>query len=242
MTETANPATEIASQYATQVSDDLDRNTKEQERLTAEIAALQEQLAALQRDHSVLVNIRQALAGTAELVGAALPAPRTETEAPETGATATEAPAGEAPADKAPEAGSAGGTRGKKSRAKKSAPAQRRTAKKAPAGKAPAGKAPAKSPAKGGKKAGAPTLGELILGVLTEQTEPRSAAEVATALNEAHPERQVKTTVARNTLESLVAKNQVQRSKQGTSVYYTAPAAPASAGTSEPEAGADQGE
>ncbi|MEU9554119.1 hypothetical protein [Streptomyces fumanus] len=237
MTETANPATEIASQYATQVSDDLDRNTKEQERLTAEIAALQEQLAALQRDHSVLVNIRQALAGTAELVGAALPAPRTEAEAPETGATATEAPATEAPADEAPEAGSAGGTRGKKSRAKKSAPAQRRTAKKAPAGKAPA-----KSPAKGGKKAGAPTLGELILGVLTEQTEPRSAAEVATALNEAHPERQVKTTVARNTLESLVAKNQVQRSKQGTSVYYTAPAAPASAGTSGPEAGADQGE
>jgi hypothetical protein len=228
MTDTANPGTELVSQYATQVSDDLDRNTKEQERLTAEIAALQEQLATLQRDHSVLVNIRQALAGTAELVGAALPSPRTET----TGTAEAESAEAEAP-----EAESDGGsTRGRKARAKKSAPAQRRTAKKAPAGKASA-----KSPAKA-KKAGAPTLGELILGVLTEQSEPRSAAEVAAALNEAHPERPVKTTVTRNTLEGLVAKNQVQRTKQGTSVFYTAPVASASAGTSGPEAGADQGE
>jgi hypothetical protein len=225
MTETANPGTELVSQYATQVSDDLDRNTKEQERLTAEIAALQEQLATLQRDHSVLVNIRQALAGTAELVGAAVPAPRTETESTDTEAAETESTE------------SAGGTRGKKTRAKKSAPARKRTAAK----KAPAAKAPAKSPAKG-RKAGAPTLGELILGVLTEQSEPRSAAEVATALGEAHPERPVKTTVARNTLEGLVAKNQVQRTKQGTSVFYTAPVASASAASSEPEAGADQGE
>ncbi|MEU6098600.1 hypothetical protein [Streptomyces sp. NPDC047079] len=48
-------------------------------------------------------------------------------------------------------------------------------------------------------------------------------AEVATALGQAHPERGIKTTVVRTTLEGLVAKNQAKRTKQGASVFYTAP-------------------
>ncbi|MFD0392470.1 hypothetical protein ACFQ3Z_05320 [Streptomyces nogalater] len=40
---------------------DLEENVKEQERVTAEIAALQERLAALQHDHSILLNMQQAL-------------------------------------------------------------------------------------------------------------------------------------------------------------------------------------
>ncbi|MCL8015916.1 BlaI/MecI/CopY family transcriptional regulator [Streptomyces sp. AS02] len=76
-----------------------------------------------------------------------------------------------------------------------------------------------------------PTLVALVREHLAGQSEPRSAAEVATALGQQHPERTVKATVVRTTLEGLVAKNQAQRSKQGTSVFYTAdasePAAPA---------------
>ncbi|MFD8392991.1 BlaI/MecI/CopY family transcriptional regulator [Streptomyces sp. NPDC059680] len=64
---------------------------------------------------------------------------------------------------------------------------------------------------------------ELIRSHLTEQSEPRSAAEVASTLSQAHPERGIKTTVVRTTLEGLVAKNQAQRTKQGSSVFYTAP-------------------
>ena len=75
---------------------------------------------------------------------------------------------------------------------------------------------------------------ELVRAHLTEQSEPRSAAEVSTALDQAHPERGIKTTVVRSTLEGLVARKQAQRSKQGSSVFYTAEAAePTAAGEAE---------
>ncbi|MFE7169689.1 hypothetical protein [Streptomyces sp. NPDC057616] len=57
---------------------------------------------------------------------------------------------------------------------------------------------------------------------LAGQSESRSAAENTTALGQQHPERTIKTTVARTTLEALVAKNQAQRTKQGSSVFNTA--------------------
>ncbi|MGW2937256.1 hypothetical protein ACWDA7_36735 [Streptomyces sp. NPDC001156] len=88
-----------------------------------------------------------------------------------------------------------------------------------------ANRSAAKKPASktGASKAVLPTLVELIRSHLTEQSDPRSAADVATALDTAHPERGIKTTVVRTTLENLVAKSKAQRTKQGSSVYYTAP-------------------
>ncbi|MFE4422043.1 hypothetical protein [Streptomyces sp. NPDC056817] len=199
MSETTAVGTELTSQYAAQVTSDLERNAKEQERISAEIAALQEQLAALQHDHSVLVNVQQVL-GTApasvqpaaEPDGAAVPTPRKKTS-PEPRA-------------------------GKRTRAKKAAGTEGATTSKKSAAEKPTDKnaATKASPSQ-------PTLVELVRSLLTEQSEPRSAAEVATALDKAHPERRIKTTVVRTTLEGLVAKNQAQRTKQGTSVYYTAP-------------------
>ncbi|WSB52555.1 hypothetical protein OIE90_01605 [Streptomyces cellulosae] len=101
----------------------------------------------------------------------------------------------------------------------------RKPAAPRPAGKASAVKAPRKARTKAAKSAqgDAPKLVDLVRRHLDEQKEPRSAAEVATALGQAHPERTVKVTVIRSTLEGLVARNQAQRSKQGTSVFYTAP-------------------
>ncbi|MGW0769283.1 hypothetical protein [Streptomyces sp. NPDC002676] len=75
-------ATELTSQYISQVTSDLERNAKEQERITAEIAALQQQLAVLQHDHSVLDTMRKALgvpahtAPAAEPAGSTVPSPR----------------------------------------------------------------------------------------------------------------------------------------------------------------------
>ncbi|MFD0319102.1 hypothetical protein [Streptomyces flavalbus] len=66
-----------------------------------------------------------------------------------------------------------------------------------------------------------PTLVALIRDYLAEQPEPCSAAEIATALGEAHPDRVIKTTVVRTTLESLVARSAALRLKQGHSVFYT---------------------
>jgi hypothetical protein len=230
MSETTTTAAGLTSQYTAQVADDLERNAKEQERIGAEIAALQEQLTALQQDHAVLVNLRQALglapapvaptapvpAAPAPAVtpGAPVPAPRKKSGAT-TGkpakATAKPAKKTEKPAEKAAEK-----------------PAEKVTDKSA-ARKSTAKKASATSPAKAATRTSAkadksaqPTLVTLVRDHLSAQGEPRSAAEIASALDQLHPERAVKTTVVRNTLEALVAKDQAHRSKQGSSVFYTA--------------------
>ncbi|GAA3078775.1 hypothetical protein [Streptomyces glomeratus] len=194
MSETTTAGTELTSQYAAQVTSDLERNAKEQERISAEIASLQEQLTALQHDHSVLIQVQQVLGiapapvqPAASPDGAAVPAPRKKASA-ESGA-------------------------GKRTRAKNTQGTM--TGKKS-ATKKPTDKTAA-------AKAGQPTLVELVRSHLTEQSEPRSAAEVATALDQTHPERGIKTTVVRTTLEGLVAKNLAKRTKQGASVFYTAP-------------------
>ncbi|MDL5205764.1 hypothetical protein [Streptomyces sp. ALI-76-A] len=203
---------ELTSQYTAQVTADLERNTKEQERIGGEIAALQEQLAVLQRDHTVLVSIQRAIEAspvraepTAPSDTVAVPAPRKKT------ATKTGAAAQERPAKKTAKTAKATKT------AKPAAKSRRSTAAKT-AAEQPAAKAEP-------EKTAQPTLVDLVRNHLGEQSEPRSAAEIATALGEAHPERGVKTTVVRTTLEGLVARNQAQRTKQGSSVFYTTPGA-----------------
>jgi hypothetical protein len=199
MPESAGPVTELASQYVSQVTNDLDRNLKEQDRITSEIASLQEQLTALQHDHSILLNMRQALGITAPAGSAAVPSPRKKS----------------------------GGTR--RTEARK--PTAGKAAAKQAVGKQAAGKAAAKKPvapedpatAKATSEASQPTLIELVRRHLAEQSEPRSAAEVAEALGRAHPDRGVQTKVVRTTLENLVARNLAHRSKQGSSVFYTVP-------------------
>ncbi|MFJ3899899.1 hypothetical protein [Streptomyces sp. NPDC090083] len=196
MSESTTVATGLTSQYIAQVAGDLESNVKEQERIGAEIAALQHQLAALQQDHSVLVNVQQALGVTHEPDGpsaaaekAAAPSRQQKTEAAPTG----------------------------KRRARK-VPAVRNTTAEKQAAHRPTPKT--------STTAARPTLVELIRRHLAEQNEPRSAAEISTALSQAHPERNIKTKVVRVTTEGLVAKSQAQRSKQGSSVFYTAPATP----------------
>ncbi|MFE1139120.1 hypothetical protein [Streptomyces rochei] len=260
---TTQPATQLASQYSVQVTDDLERNVKEQERVSAEIAALQQQLAGLQHDHALLVNMQQALGITPP--SAAQDAADTDTAtAPDT-ADAASVPA---PRDGAATEPAAKRTRGRKSAAaprraaapkpgakpaSKSTARSRSAAKPAPgqAAKTPAGQGAKSSARTGGKRAAKkpsakgssaeqataqPTLVELVRAHLAEQSEPRSAAEVATALGRANTGRSIKTTVVRTTLEGLVARNQAQRTKQGTSVYYTAADAPRAAEQQDPGA------
>ncbi|MEU7061745.1 hypothetical protein [Streptomyces sp. NPDC046197] len=181
MSETTTETTELTSQYSTQVAGDLERNLKEQERLSGEIEALHRQLASLRHDHTVLVNIQQALG---------IPAPAA-------------APAAESVA---------------------SGPAARKKAAGASKQPATAGKRTGKKAAKASAASSAlPTLVDLVREHLAGQSEPRSAVEITTALGQQHPERTIKTTVVRTTLEGLVAKSQAQRAKQGKSVFYSAP-------------------
>jgi hypothetical protein len=80
-----------------------------------------------------------------------------------------------------------------------------------------------------------PKLVDLVREHLTGLQEPRSAAEIATTLQEQHPERAIKTKIVRLTLEGLVARNHAQRVKQGRSVFYTAPETAEPAPQNEPE-------
>lgn len=107
-------------------------------------------------------------------------------------------------------------------------PAARGSNRKTAAGKAAAaaGRKASKKTASP-KKAGEPTWLELTTAYLGGQSEPRSAAEVAASLTEAHPERAVQVTVVRNSLEQGVAQGLLERSKQGRSVFYS-PTVPAS--------------
>ncbi|MGW7212110.1 hypothetical protein [Streptomyces collinus] len=233
MPETKTPATELASQYIAQVTGDLEANLKEQERIGTEITTLQEQLAALQHDHDVLKSMQQALGITAppngsaaESESAVLPSPRRKKAGPAAGEKQKARKSTATPAKNAARKPAAG----KPAAAK---PATGKPAAEKPAVAKPAAKKPA-AKSTDSAKAPEPTLVELIRRHLAEQKEPRSAAEISTALGEAHPHRGIAAKVVRVTLEGLVAKSQAERSKQGRSVFYTAPASePAAASETE---------
>lgn len=228
MPETKTPATELASQYIAQVTGDLEANLKEQERIGTEITTLQEQLAALQHDHDVLKSMQQALGITAppngsaaESESAVLPSPRRKKAGPAAGEKQKARKSTATPAKKAARKPAAG------------KPAAAKPATGMPAAEKPAVAKPA-AKSTHSAKAPEPTLVELIRRHLAEQKEPRSAAEISTALGEAHPHRGIAAKVVRVTLEGLVAKSQAERSKQGRSVFYTAPASePAAASETE---------
>ncbi|MEU2747439.1 hypothetical protein ABZ613_14315 [Streptomyces collinus] len=238
MPETKTPATELASQYIAQVTGDLEANLKEQERIGTEITTLQEQLAALQHDHDVLKSMQQALGITAppngsaaESESAVLPSPRRKKAGPAAGEKQKARKSTATPAKKAAAKPAAGKPAAAKPATGKPAAEKQATGK--PAVAKPAAKKPA-AKSTDSAKAPEPTLVELIRRHLAEQKEPRSAAEISTALGDAHPHRGIAAKVVRVTLEGLVAKSQAERSKQGRSVFYTAPASePAAASETE---------
>ncbi|MFF8865287.1 hypothetical protein ACF08B_24860 [Streptomyces sp. NPDC015139] len=203
MSENTTPVTELTSHYVNQVAGDLEQNVKEQERLAAEIGSLQQQLATLQQDHTILVSMQQALGAVAsvttatEPAGPVVPAPRKKSSA-----ESVKRRAGKTSST----AEQAGTTR--KASAKKAAPK-------------PAARSAAKPAKKTAAKTAQPTLVELVRAHLADQSEPRSAAEVTEALGRAHPDREIQTKVVRTTLENLVARTGAQRTKQGSSVFYT---------------------
>lgn len=185
----------LKSQYAAQVAADLERNSAERERLDSEIAALQQQLAVLEGNRALLLSMRETLGDDAT---AGVP----ENGGP-SGSGNGVAAISESPAP----------------------PATRKPRKKADAtgGKQKGAEAAGSRPGrKRVREAGVPTLRDLVHDHLTQHGEPRSAAEITTALTQALPEREFKGTVVRSTLESLVAKGQAHRTKQQKSVFYSA--------------------
>ncbi|EGJ78993.1 hypothetical protein STTU_6203 [Streptomyces sp. Tu6071] len=168
-------------------------------------------------------TVPASVAGTAEKAPArttSKPAAKTKTAAKSASKAASKTAA--KPASKAAPKTRAKSTAGAKAPAK-SAP--KPTAKPTAKAEAKSATSPATTTAPSSATdttpAGRITLRELISRQLAAHGEPRSAAEVGSTLREEHPDRELKGNVVRTTLEALVAKGLVQRSRQQKSVYYT---------------------
>ncbi|GAA2305189.1 BlaI/MecI/CopY family transcriptional regulator [Streptomyces violaceusniger] len=193
--DTPADSASLKSQYAAQVAADLERNSAEQERLRSDIAALQEQLAVLEDNRALLLSMRQTLGGDAA------------------GDTTENGEAGD----------SGDGSSAKREVATLSATRKARKKANAAGGKRKGAESGGSRPRRQRvREAGAPTLRELVRDALAQHGEPRSAAEVTAALSQTFPEREIKPTVVRSTLESLVAKGRAHRTKQQKSVFYSA--------------------
>ncbi|WP_307822097.1 hypothetical protein [Streptomyces coffeae] len=203
--DTSADNTSLKSQYAAQITADLERNSAEHERLSSEVTALQQKLSVLENNRALLRSMRQTLGDEAigDIPGNA------DVSSSQDGASAarksTELPAARRPKKQADT------TSGRQ----KEAGSGRRRAKRV-------------------REAGVPTLRELVRDDLTQHREPRSAAEVTAALAQALPDREVKATVVRSTLESLVAKGEAHRTKQQKSVFYAAATPNAAVGEAAP--------
>jgi hypothetical protein len=206
--------------YAQRFAADLENNRAEQREIDEQITRLRTRLEQLRADERWLSEMRQ---GTAPATGArqgaddgradgdggddgdgadgvaSAPVPVEETAVPQ---PRQEETAGR-PATAGKTAAKSGG---------------RKPARKSPAKKATARKTAAKT---AGRRAAGPSLRELAREVLEHHSEPRSAAEITKELQAAHPERTLTVQLVRNALEKLVATSAAERSKQGSSVYYT---------------------
>ncbi|MEU4896157.1 hypothetical protein AB0B12_25920 [Streptomyces sp. NPDC044780] len=200
--DTSAGNTNLKSQYAAQIAADLERNSADHERLTSEITALQQQLSVLADNRALLLGMRQSLGDEA----AGDVAENTGVSGSENGASAARRSAEQSTTRKPKKkTGTASGKR-KGAESGRSRPQRVR-------------------------EAGAPTLRGLIRDDLAQHGEPRSAAEVTAALAQVLPDREIKATVVRSTLEALVAKGEAHRTKQQKSVYYSAASPDATAGT-----------
>ncbi|MCT9088777.1 hypothetical protein N4G70_07825 [Streptomyces sp. ASQP_92] len=204
-------STTLQSQYAAQIQSDLDSNVAEREQIAAQISALQEQLSVLENNHTLLASMRQAIGS---------PAATTSTRA-----KGNTKPPANAPKNTGKKTAEASAARVPQARKAAKSPARATKKQAQPAAKA--------------KASSAPTLRDLVADHLARSGEPRSAAEITAALTEAHSERTIAGTVVRNTLENLVAKGQAQRTRQGRSVFYTAPDGAGTTAPSEEPAGSD---
>ncbi|WP_331747948.1 hypothetical protein OIA45_45735 (plasmid) [Streptomyces chartreusis] len=78
------------------------------------------------------------------------------------------------------------------------------------------------TPRQASRRSGGPTLGELVLTILSKTPdEPRTTTEVTEDLAREYPDRARDANNVRNALEALVAKSLIERTKQKKTVHYT---------------------
>lgn len=206
----ADEKTPLWNAYARRVADDLEAIRKEQADVAEQITGLQNLLHHLASDEAWLVQVQDGLAATttprqgpsgAAVVGA--PSRAEESRGDLTSASSDTARSVAKPrrarSARAAKASSTGKATTSRPVTSKKGPAQPRTA---------------------------PPLHQLILGILLNALgQPRTAREIADQLTADHPTRATSAQSVRNNLEKLVDTQAVEKSRQGSSVMYTAHAA-----------------
>ncbi|MGW9499002.1 hypothetical protein ACWG5P_32400 [Streptomyces prasinus] len=211
-TEPEEPTSQsLQSQYAAQFADHLADNREEQ-------ARLRKRLEQLEADETWLVKALETVSAPAG-AGASAQAPENELAQPQDNTSGSTEPAESSEATDV----EASATVPKQRQDKPAgAPAKKTTAKKTAAKRSTAKKAPA-AKKKTVAKAGEPALGELLLSVLGKHSgQPRTASEAVGDLEREYPERARDINTVRSTLERLVAKSRIERTKQKNTVLYTA--------------------
>ncbi|MFJ5220938.1 hypothetical protein ACIP98_40575 [Streptomyces sp. NPDC088354] len=208
----------IQQEYLRRLDEDLARNASAQQDAADAIARWQEHLAGLQQEAVWLTGLKNTLNGQAHAPGSE----ESSAEGPDDSPNAVQDESGALPqAVPAPRA------------ARHSRAGSTSRGKKATQGSRPA------SRTKQDGRGSSPTLGSLIVALLDEHQQPRTAAEVTAALAAGHPDRNAQNPVVRNALEQLVAKSRIARHKQGKTVFYTASAQSGAVGATAPEPDVD---
>ncbi|MFD6327464.1 BlaI/MecI/CopY family transcriptional regulator [Streptomyces sp. NPDC058442] len=212
VTEPEEPTSQsLQSQYAAQFADHLAGNREEQ-------ARLRKRLEQLEADEAWLVKALETVSAPAG-AGASAQAPENEPAQPQDN---TSGPTEPAESSEATDVGASAAVPKQRQDKPAGAPAKKTTAKKTAAKRSTAKKAPAAKKTTVAK-AGEPALGELLLSVLGKHAgQPRTASEVVGDLEREYPERARDINTVRSTLERLVAKSRIERTKQKNTVLYTA--------------------
>ncbi|MFE0512020.1 hypothetical protein [Streptomyces sp. NPDC058964] len=208
----ADEAAGIHDKYAGRFASELESNRTEQDNLRARLKQLQaeeEVLLGLQSALTAAIAGPDSAAGGAAGVAATEPqdlahssAVREEVAVPQPGHQETSSPA--APSKKA---------------AAKRTTLTRKADKKSAAKKTTAHAAKASVNKSAANKAAEPSLGDLLKQILDKHPgQPRTAAEATSELENEYSEGARNATVVRNTLERLVAKSAVERTKQKSTV------------------------
>jgi hypothetical protein len=207
--------TTIQDRYAARLAADLENNAQEQEDVRSKIADWQTHLAQLEKEHAWLSTLQGTVTGESPVAEEQPTAPEQAAQPP--GGSAEDSAAQAATSQAVPQPRRARKTTGQPGKSRKKTP----QAEPANTTKAAKTTEPAEKTQPDAKK-DEPPLRVLILEVLTQHYQPRTAREITTEVKQAHPDRHPSDQVVRNSLNALLAKGKVQREQQQNSVYYTA--------------------
>ncbi|WP_331725928.1 hypothetical protein [Streptomyces sp. NBC_00470] len=206
--------TPIQDDYVQRFTDDLANTRKEQEEVTAQISGLRERLEQLRTDEAWLTQVLQGMPAAGGSTKVPAPAQPASGET-----TAAAVPDQVEPARETPTPAKSGATPGQSKKSTGKSPVKKTATAKTATKPIPAPTGAAKKTTAKAK----PALHELVLKILLAAPgEPHVTSEVHKKVTKEHPERNASGQMVRNSLDTLVKRKLVEKTKQKSSAMYTA--------------------